>query len=75
MKKWDACMDAGTHTDRIKANYALGVTKQVGSTPTFFVNGQMLRGAANYDDIKAAVDAANAANLPIPAVVPVPAAK
>ncbi len=75
MKKWDACMDAGTHTDRIKANYALGVTKQVGSTPTFFINGQMLRGAANYDDIKAAVDAANAPTLPIPAAVPAPAAK
>ncbi len=75
MPKWNACMDASTHLDRIKANYSLGLMKQVGSTPTFYVNGTKMQGAANYDDIKAAVDAANAANLPIPAAVPEPAKK
>lgn len=70
LPKWNACMDAGTHKERITANYSLGMTKQVGSTPTFFVNGQMMRGAANYDDIKAAVDASIAATLPIPSAVP-----
>ncbi len=71
MKKWDACMDANTHMERIKANYALGLTKQVPSTPTFFVNGTKLETRSNsYDEIKAAVDAATAATLPIPAAVP-----
>ena len=73
MATWNGCMDASTHADRIKANYAMGLTKQVPSTPTFFINGQMMQGAANYDDIKAAVDAAIAATLPIPSS-PVPAA-
>lgn len=73
MKKWDACMDASAHAERIKGNYALGVIKQVGVTPTFFINGQMLRGPSNYDDIKAAVDAANASAPPVPVAAPVPA--
>ncbi|MDZ7631254.1 MAG: thioredoxin domain-containing protein [Gemmatimonadaceae bacterium] len=74
MAKWNACMDADTHLERIKANYARGMTMQVGSTPTFFVNGTKLDMRSNsYDEIKAAVDAANAANLPIPSEVPAPA--
>lgn len=75
MAKWNACMDAGTHGERIRANYAFGITKQVPSTPTFYVNGEKMLGRANYDDIKAAVDAANAANLPIPSAVPAVPAK
>lgn len=66
MKKWNTCMDTNAHMDRIKANYALGMTYKVGSTPTFLINGSKLEGAANYDDINAAVNAAMAANLPIP---------
>jgi protein-disulfide isomerase len=72
MTKWNACMDASTHADRIRANYALGLTKRVPSTPTMFVNGVMLEppGAAPYDAIKAAVDAAIAPTLPIPTTAP-----
>ncbi len=70
MTKWNACMDASTHGERLRANYALGMLKQVGSTPTFFVNGNKMAGAANYDELKAAVDAALAPTLPIPSSVP-----
>ena len=70
MAKWNACMDANTHSERIRANYALGMTKQVASTPTFFINGQAYPGALPYDDIKKAVDAALAASVPIPSTVP-----
>lgn len=70
MPKWNACMDANTHEERIRANYALGMTKQVSSTPTFFVNGQVYPGALPYDDMKKAVDAALAATAPIPAAAP-----
>lgn len=70
MPKWNACMDASTHADRIRANYSLGMVKRVGSTPTFFVNGvAQPAGAANYDELKAAVDAALAPTLPIPSSV------
>jgi protein-disulfide isomerase len=77
LTKWNACMDASAHADRIKANYALGLTKTVPSTPTFFVNGVKLEANHTYDNIKAAVDAAIAPTLPIPAdgAVPVPAKK
>jgi protein-disulfide isomerase len=75
LTKWNACMDASTHLDRIRANYALGVTKRVGGTPTFFVNGTELKANGTYDNIKAAVDAAVAPSIPIPGSVPAPAAK
>lgn len=66
MPKWTACMDAGTHTERIRANYSLGLMKQVGSTPTFYVNGEKMDPRrANYDDFKAAVDAVVAGLRPI----------
>ncbi len=75
MPKWNACMDAGTHRERIQANYALGLVKQVRSTPTFLVNGTIVDTRSNsYDELKAAVDAAAAAAAPTP-VVPVPAEK
>lgn len=70
MAKWNACMDANTHSERIRANYAFGMTKQVASTPTFFINGQAYPGAMPYDDIKKAVDAALAASVPIPSTGP-----
>ncbi len=67
--KWNTCMDANAHADRIKANYSLGLTMQVGSTPTFYVNGVMLA-KHDYDSVKAAVDSARAK---LPAVAPKPA--
>ena len=70
MAKWNACMDANTHAERIRANYALGMTKQVGSTPTFIINGVSYPGALPYDELKKAVDVALAATLPIPAATP-----
>lgn len=73
VKKWGACMDAGTHEERIKANYTLGLTMAVPSTPTFYVNGKKLDTRANsYDEIKAAVDAAMPVAPTVPAT-PVPA--
>ena len=65
--KWNACMDASTHADRIKANYAKGLMQQVTGTPSFYVNGVRVdsrNGVATYDEIKAAVDAALAAAAP-----------
>jgi protein-disulfide isomerase len=69
--KWNACMDAGTHDDRIKANYALGLTQQVRGTPTFIIDGVVHQGGNSYDQLAQAIDAAlaarEAAARPIPA--------
>ena len=70
LSTWNACMDANAHAKRIEANYALGLTMQVGSTPTFFVNGKKLD-RHDYDSIKLAVDSARAA---MPAGTPAPVA-
>lgn len=76
LPKWNACMDVSTHSDRIRANYALGMTKHVGGTPTFFINGTQMQSNPTYDNLKNAVDAALAALAPIPSSVPaVPAPK
>ena len=71
--KWNACMDAQSHSERIKANYALGMVKQVGSTPTFFVNGNKMVGGVPYDELKAAVDSAAAKVAPAAAPTGAPA--
>jgi protein-disulfide isomerase len=71
MPKWNGCMDTNAHAERIRANYALGLTKRVPSTPTFLVNGEPMQARSNsYDEIVAAVNAAAAATLPIPTVAP-----
>lgn len=76
MAKWNACMDAGTHLDRIKANYALGMTMQVRGTPSFYIDGQPVGGGFSYDEIARAIDdalaAREAASRPIPAAPATP---
>jgi protein-disulfide isomerase len=39
------CLDEGTHTAEIQADYQAGSSVGVGGTPTFFINGRMLVGA------------------------------
>ena len=61
VRRWESCYDSRKYQARIDANAAEGNRRGVNSTPTFFVNGRPLRGALNYDELKAAVDAAAAA--------------
>lgn len=74
MAKWNACMDASTFDARIKGNYALGMTRQVNGTPTFFIDGRLHTGNPSYDELARAIDAAleakAAASRPIPAATP-----
>jgi protein-disulfide isomerase len=45
MDSFAACLENGTHVQRVEADIALGEARGVGSTPTFFINGQLLVGA------------------------------
>jgi protein-disulfide isomerase len=58
VRQWEQCYDSQRHQGRIDANHAEAVRRGVNSTPTFIVNGQMLRGAISFDEMNRAVEAA-----------------
>ena len=54
-KKFNACIDSGTKEKYVKAEMNEGFGKQVGGTPTFFINGKTLE-SWKYEMFKAALD-------------------
>lgn len=58
VRQWEQCYDSQKYQQRIDANHAESVRLGVNSTPTFIINGQVLRGALSYDQLNAAVTAA-----------------
>lgn len=54
--KWAGCLDGGAHTATWKAAHAEGVAAGVQSTPTFFINGRMIAGAAPYESFAKVVE-------------------
>jgi protein-disulfide isomerase len=58
--KWEQCYDSQRYLTKIQANKAEGDRRQIGGTPTFFVNDRKFEGIG-YDGIKALVDSAKAA--------------
>lgn len=46
---FDACLNSSEHDAAIQANVAEAFSYGINSTPTFFVNGYMLRGAQEFD--------------------------
>ena len=56
LQAYDACMQSLRYAGRIQATLDEGVRMGVNSTPTLIVGGQMFRGAAAYDQIRAVVD-------------------
>ena len=58
MKKFNGALDSGKHKDKILSDLDDGEKFGVTSTPTFFINGQMNRGALNLDQFKSAIDKA-----------------
>jgi protein-disulfide isomerase len=74
MNKYDACMDADTHRAKIQSHLNEATARQIGSTPTFVINGLVVPGAISYDKFKQYVDeAAKAAPKAAPATGTAPA--
>jgi protein-disulfide isomerase len=60
VRQWEQCYDSQRYQQRIDANHAESIRRGVNSTPTFIVNGQVLRGAISFDEMRRAVDSAAA---------------
>ena len=58
MKKFNEALDSGKYKDKVLADLDDGEKFGVTSTPTFFINGKMHRGALNLDQFKSAIDKA-----------------
>ncbi len=57
-EQFSSCLDEGRFDTRIEAEYTAGTDMGVNSTPTFFINGQKLVGAAPFADFQLAIDSA-----------------
>lgn len=57
--QWEQCYDSEKYLRKIQANVAEGDRRQIGGTPTFFVNDRKFEGN-DYDGLKALVDSAHA---------------
>ena len=55
-KKFKECFDAHKYTDYVKKDMAYGEKLGVRSTPTFFVNGQLLSGALPIEQFSEVID-------------------
>lgn len=62
--KWQACMATGTQQAIVKQQTQETQTLGINSTPTLDINGKQIVGAAPYEQISAAIDAAAASGSP-----------
>jgi protein-disulfide isomerase len=56
--QFNSCLDTGKYASAVQQQTAEGRQRQVQSTPTFFVNGQIHEGAVPYDQLVGLVNAA-----------------
>ncbi len=49
MDAFNACLDSGSMAQEVEADYQEGVAEGVGSTPTFYVNQQIMSGAISKE--------------------------
>ena len=68
------CLDSGKHASEVEKDYQDGQSYGVTATPTFFINGQLLRGAKPFESFKTVIDAALAAAEGGAGASPTPAA-
>jgi protein-disulfide isomerase len=52
------CLDSGKNKAEVEKDYQDGQSYGVSATPTFFINGQLVRGAKPFEEFKAVIDAA-----------------
>ncbi|MGI9141376.1 MAG: DsbA family protein [Gemmatimonadaceae bacterium] len=58
IEEWKSCIASGAMDPLILADRQRAVTAGVGSTPTFIVAGQIIRGAAPIEEFRRVIDAA-----------------
>jgi protein-disulfide isomerase len=58
LEQFTTCLDAGKYANEVEADMQAGQKAGVSATPTFFVNGYPLSGAASYERFKELLDAA-----------------
>ncbi|MDO8664780.1 MAG: DsbA family protein [Candidatus Liptonbacteria bacterium] len=56
--KFTSCYDSGKYADTVKQSTQNAAALGVNSTPTTFVNGQIVKGALPFDQFKTIIDAA-----------------
>lgn len=75
MGRYNECVSTRKFQAQIQANYTEAERRGVPSTPSFFIGNQMVKGAVSYDQFKALVDGALAAQKPAANATPKPATK
>jgi protein-disulfide isomerase len=53
---YTTCLEEGAVVERIREDYELGVQDGVNATPTFFVNGTMIRGAQPFEEFQKVIE-------------------
>jgi protein-disulfide isomerase len=56
MAAFTGCFESNRHAERVRAGLEDGSRLGVTGTPTFFINGRMIVGAADYADLKQVID-------------------
>jgi protein-disulfide isomerase len=54
---FDECLDSGQFATQVQADTAGGAGRGVQSTPTFFINGEMIRGLVPYEEFRRQIEA------------------
>ena len=55
---FESCLDSDRYAAEVRADSASGQERGVSSTPTLFINGEMVQGAIPFDQLQARVEAA-----------------
>lgn len=55
---FNACLDSGRHGDFVRSQKQAGFSLGVDSTPTFFINGEVLKGRQTIETFQAQIEAA-----------------
>jgi len=53
---FNECLDSGQYTSEVQNDLAQGQSYGVTGTPTFFINGRLLRGAKPFSDFQAVIE-------------------
>ena|SRR3989344_1832915 len=55
---FSACLDSGKYADEVKNDFKDGTAAGVTATPSFFINGRLIRGALDYEVFAAVIEEA-----------------